>query len=181
MLICLQLPPLPSDLDFYSKIATIVIALANLCWGVYVFFLKDRKENKEKVERHNVDLFKELIIKPTISHFFFFTDNLYKIAKELNVNNQGISEKQAIMSSFDDEFISVRRKFIDSLAAADGNLKQQVQERIDLLQGNIAKAVYDAGFNLGDNAKFDELITSEITYANNDVIKKLFSYKGVNG
>ena len=80
----------------------------------------------------------------------------------------------------DDEFITVRRKFIDCLAAADGNLKQTIQERVDLLQGNIAEAVYDAGFNLGDNAKFDELITSEITYASNDVIKTLFSYKGVN-
>src|SRR5205085_356401 len=98
----------------------------------------------------NVDLFKELIIKPTISHFFSFIENLYVITKELNVDNQTIPEKQAIVERLDDEFISIRRKFVDVLAAADGDLRKIIQERVDLMQGNIAKAIFDDGFNLGN-------------------------------
>lgn len=170
--------PSPSFLDNISKVATIVIALFNIFFAIYVFVLKNKKDRNDKTERHNIDLFKEIILKPNISYYFTFIDNLYRLSNGFMENGLTIKNKIDINAKLEDEFISFRRKFISLIGAVNSSLQYKIQSQSDEIQGSISEIVFNEKIDLTSKLNFDSNISETISNFNQRLISDLFSYKG---
>lgn len=165
-------------LDVVYKVAIVAIALSNFILAAYIFRFKNSKEDKEKTEKHNVDLYKEIILKPNSPAFFTFVKSLLEACSELLKNGQSVEQKKEVQEKIDYLFVNVRTDFIDLFSAFDPSLNIEVQELFDDIQTLITESIFDEGINLGHKPKYDEKIKDPISYFKTDVIKLLISYTG---
>jgi hypothetical protein len=180
-----------------ADIASIIIAIVNLFLAGYIFIYQRDKDNidsakqlqkeidakKEaiRLQEQNIRLqwFKELIIQPHISEINLFYTNLYSIEAKLNVNP--ITDDLKIETS---EFVKangsiLRKSFIDILHSVSPQVHSDIKNNIDDLIDQITTKIIDAGLNLNDKPTFDREIGSLISYSHNDLISKIYSYKGI--
>lgn len=165
-------------LDIFAKVATIVIASLNLLFAIYVFYLKNKKEEIDKNEKHNIELFKEIILKPNINFYFGFIDNIYRICNEFSASGISIKNKIDINSKLEDEFYSFRRKFISLIGSVDKNLQNKIQDQSDRMQSTISEIVFNDSIDLTIGLYFVANISNAISDYNQSIITDLFSYKG---
>ena len=165
-------------IDVLHKLATIFIALFNLGFAIYIFFYKDKKDNKDKVEKHNVDLYKELILKPNVTSFYHFVDTIEEISFEFKQPQQTVEKKQEVKEKIDDEFSKLRRKFIDNIGAIDNNLRESTQKLCDDLQDYFSEIIFDSNIDLSNKQLLNDTFISKLQYFKTDVLKKLITYRG---
>lgn len=165
-------------LDVAYKCAIVVIAFSNFLVAVFVFRFKNSKEDKERVEKHNVDLYKEIVLKPNAPAFFTFVKSLMSVCEDLLSNGQTIDQKKSIQEKIDLLFVDVRTDFIDLFSAFDEKLKDRVQNLFDEMQTHLTESIFDEGINLGHRPKYEEKIKDPISYFKTDIIKILISYTG---
>ncbi len=180
-----------------ADIASIIIAIVNLFLAGYIFIYQRDKDKRDSayqlqkeidakkeaisLQEQNIRLqwFKELIIQPHISEINLFYTNLYSIEAKLNVNP--ITDDLKIETS---EFVKangaiLRKSFIDILHSVSPQVHSDIKHNIDDLIDKITTKIIDAGLNLNDKPTFDREIGSLISYSHNDLISKIYSYKGI--
>ena len=180
-----------------ADIANIIIAIVNLFLAGYIFIYqraKDKNDNinqlkneidakKEAIslQEQNIRLqwFKELIIQPHIVEINLFYTNLYSIEAMLKVNS--ISDDLKIDTS---EFVkangaALRKSFIDILLSVSPIVHFDIKNNIDDLVDKITSKIIDAELNLSDKRTFDREIGTLISYSHNDLISKIYNYKGI--
>ena len=165
-------------LDNFQKIATIVIALANLFLLIKYTNFKNKKEDKEKENDRKINWLKTLILDHNLTKFYDFFDLVKAELACLRIRGLSDSQKETLDSNVGDHFINLRRDFIDILLAIDENLYKQILDVMDKLQAHLTNTTFDDGINLDVDAKFKDLILEELTKSKTDIIKLLFQYRG---
>lgn len=179
-----------------SDIANIVIACANVALAFYVFIYQKRKDKdsilrqkeKEQADRitvldlqeQNIRLlwFKELIVQPHLSSINQFYKNLHSIEGKLNHAVLTEEIKEEVSSFVKNECSILRKSFIDILRTVNPEIHKEIKENIDFLLDIITEKLFDVGLNLNNHPTFEREVGSKISYSYNDLIGKLYSYKG---
>jgi hypothetical protein len=179
-----------------SDIANIVIACANVALAFYVFIYQKRKDKesalKQKakeqadkitvldIQEQNIRLlwFKELIVQPHLSSINQFYKNLHSIEEKLNHTVLTEEIKEEVSSFVKNECSILRKSFIDILRTVNPEIHKEIKENIDFLLDIIIEKLFDVGLNLNNHPTFEREVGSKISYSYNDLIGKLYSYKG---
>lgn len=171
-------PPESSLIDNVAKMATILIALANIFFAYRIFEFKDRKEDDQKERERKMQMLKTLILDHSLKDLFTFFDEISSELRILKNNSLSVQEKIQIDLKIQEKIVNVRRKFIDLLIAIDNTLYDSILKSLDLLQEHITKSLFDEGINLSHEPKYNEIIEVKLTSVRTDIIKSLFNYKG---
>lgn len=168
----------PSILDTTCKIATVFIALINVCLVVYIFMRNTNKDNKNNEKNRKINLLKTLILDYNMKYLYLFFENTtnesLKLAEGVlnDVTKREINDK---LLSFGNE---LRQKFTDPFLAVDPVLYNNILHSTDVLLDSITNSIFDEGINLSHAPKFEELITNNVTNTKTRIIKLLFNYSG---
>ena len=158
--------------------ATILIALFNIFFTVYIFRTKIKKSDSNIEQDRRIQLFKTLILDHNLKHFYTCCDDLEKELSALQESGLSDDKKKDIYSKSQDHFITLRRKFTDTLLAVDYSLYKSVLKSSDDLQTYLSSMIFDNGYNLSHRPKYDEIITERLSTAKTDILKILFTYRG---
>lgn len=167
-----------SCLDVFYKISTIVIALSNLIFVVYVFKSTSNRENENIEKNRKIALFKTLVLDYNMEYLYLFFDELREETNKLSASTLNNEEKTEINEKVLLSGQRLRQKFIDLFIAIDLKLYENLLRSIDELQDHITITIFDEGINLSYAPKFQELITDKITNAKTCIIKLIFEYSG---
>lgn len=183
-----------SDIADFSNI---IIAAVNLVLAGYIFIYQKDKDKSEllaqsqkeidakqeslKLQEQNIKLlwFKELIVQPHINDIKDFFKCLYSIEQKLNVSPISDDLKIEVSEFVKSQGVNLRKSFIDVLLTVNPDLHSDIKKNIDGLIDEITTKIIDAGLNLNDKPTFDREIGTLISYSHNDLISRLYSYKGV--
>lgn len=161
-----------------APIATLIIAIFNLKYTLWMFRYKDSKEDEERNRNRKIDWFKKLILDYNLTNFYEFFENLETELSNLKTENPSEKTKRSVESAILEQQINVRRRFIDTLIAVDEPLYDYVLEKVDELIDNINKAIFDEGIKLSHNPMFQDRVLKPISETRTDILKKMFEYKG---
>lgn len=168
----------PSILDTTCKIATVFIALINVCLVVYIFMRNTNKDNKNNEKNRKINLLKTLILDYNMKYLYLFFENTTNEALKLaegGLNDAAKKEINDKLLSFGNE---LRQKFTDPFLAVDPVLYNNILHSVDVLLDSITNSIFDEGINLSHAPKFEELITNNVTNTKTRIIKLLFNYSG---
>jgi hypothetical protein len=168
--------PSPDYLDIAFKSATILIAAINVFFAVRIFRVKTKKDDTDKDRK--IQQLKTLVLDHNLKHFYDFFDKIEVELAALKQPNLTDEQKKDIDDKVGDHFISVRRKFTDTLLSVDQSLYDSTLGLTDKLQEYLSLSMFDAGVNLSHAPKYDEIISEKLTTTKTDIIRKLFSYRG---
>jgi hypothetical protein len=166
-----------SLLDFLFKSATILIALANFGYAIYIFVRKSKKDDGEKEKDRKIHWFKTVILDQSLIYLYESFDEIDEISKQIK-KSKNDNEKSLIDEELSRVFIKIRRKFIDGLLAVNNTFYNEILNEMDTLQNHITNSIFDEGLNLNHEPKFEEIITAEIIKTKTCILKKLFNYRG---
>lgn len=185
------------SLSDYSDISNVVIAALGLLLTAYVFLYqrgKDKrdaaaqqqKEHDDRIEatmlqEQNIRLqwFKELVVQPHLPDINRFYAKLHDIDQLIVENPLSENRRQQISELVKQEQAMLRKKFVDVLRGVNTQLYNDVIANLDTLIGAITITLFDDGFNLTHKPTFEREIGSKITYSRNDLIRLIYSYKGL--
>ncbi len=185
MIICSTNTAPSSLISEISDIANIVIAIISLALAFYIFVYQRDKDSKDKREALNLQeqsirlqWFKELIIQPHLVEIETFYSHLHSI--ESRFTPAGITDEQKIevINFIKDERSKVRKTFGDILINVNPELYNHIKTNLDNLIDKITNIIFDDGLNLHHKPTFDKEIGSLISYSHNDLISKIYNYKG---
>jgi hypothetical protein len=180
-----------------SDYANVVIAVCNLILAGYIFFYqrnkdkfdREQEEIKEqsnkieslKLQEQNIKLqwFKELIIQPHLQDINTFYSKLHSLEEKINTKTLSEEQKFELVNFIKLEQSNLRKSFVDVLHGVDKKLYDIVIENLDSLIDLITNTIFNDGFNLTHKPTFDKEIGSKITYSRNDLISKIYNYKGI--
>lgn len=165
-------------LDVAFKTATIFIAVFNAYFAIKIFRLKNQREDVDKEKDRKMQLLKTLVLDHNLKYFYELFDKIETELLNLKQPNLTDTQKETIDTTIGDFFISLRRKFYDSLLAIDGNLYDGIKGKADKLQEELSNTIFDPGINLSHTPKYDELIKEKLSTAKTNIIKNLFAYRG---
>lgn len=165
-------------LDNSCKMATVLIALANILWIIYVFF-QNRKNTDEKDERlRKLSLLKTLVLDYNMKAFYDYFADINVIVSDLKQNNLSDDQKKAINNAIIERERQFENDFLDVLLAINRNLYTQLQTFADEMVDQFTNSIFDPGINLYVDEKFNDLIKTKQIETKREMIKALFSYKG---
>jgi hypothetical protein len=165
-------------LDIFYKIGTVVIALVNVIFILYIFLRGNKKNDEQKEKDRNINWLKTLVLDHNLKYLYSSFDDLEKNLKQLNQESIDFTEKQKIIDCSDDLFINLRRKFTDSLLSIETTLYDAVQKQTDELQEIINTNTFNDGLNLSNEPMYNQSILDPITKSKTDILKLLFKYRG---
>jgi len=178
---------MPLDLSDLSDLAQVFIALVNLFLVSYVFVYqrakdKEDKLNQIKLQDQNIHLqwFKELIIQPHLNDIYQFYKDIHDIEHKLKINPLGEDEKIEIVNYIKKEQVELRKSFMDAIRNIDQKLYDDIKENLDLLTDKLTETIINKDLDFSDKSIYDSEIKSIITYSRNDLISKIFNYKGIH-
>lgn len=165
-------------LDNSCKMATVIIALANILWIVYVFF-QNRKNTDEKDERlRKLSLLKTLLLDYNMKTFYDYFAEVSTITAGLKHYNLTDDQKRAINNSIIEREHQFENDFLDVLLAINGDLYTQLKNLADGMVDQFTDSIFDSGINLYVEVKFNDLIENKLMETKREMVKALFSYKG---
>lgn len=167
-----------STLGTIGDIATIAITLVNTFLVWFIFIKTKNQGNEDKEQARKLDLLKSIILDHNLKHFYNFFEKTELVLNRLKDPDLTDEEKSSIIELCGDEFIELRKKFIDTLLAVDQNLYYKVLASTDKLQSDISNNAFDPGNNLSHFPKFEECIESPLQVTRTEILKILFQYKG---
>lgn len=180
----------------YADLANIVIAFFNLGLAFYIFVYQRNKDNKDKqllskreqvnkiealnIQEQNIRLqwFKELIIQPHINEINIFYSKLHSLEKSLTRDIVTEEEKIKIITFIKFEQSKLRKAFGDILINVNLQLYIDIKINLDSLIDLITERIFDDNLPLNKGSNFEKHIGSVISYSHNDLISKIFNYKG---
>lgn len=148
-------------LDIAYKIATVLIALANIIFAVIIF-----NRNKKR------ELVKTLVLDYSIKHFYkYFEDlelELENLKKQCNVDTKKeIEQKVQLLGRI------FEQRFIDLFLGIDSNLHEKIKNKIDDMIGNIMESIFDEGINIHVESQYNEKIVNKVVVTKASIIKLL--------
>ncbi len=179
-----------------SSIANIVIAATSFGLAYYVFVYQKNKDKKErdvrqkkekedkieasKLQEQNIRLqwFKELIIQPHLSLINEFYNQLHTLDAKITTTTLDEQQKIEIIDFVKGQQAILRKSFVDVLLGVNPLLYDEVITNLDTLTDNITNVIFNNGLNLTNKATFDKEIGTKITYSRNDLISKIYNFKG---
>lgn len=170
--------PQTDALDIIFKLAAIAIAVVNVVLAIYVFTKNTEKTNSFKEQDRKINWLKTLVLDHNLKYLYDIIDEIESTLGGLKTPNQSIAEKQHLIGTTDDMFITLRRKFTDTLLAVDSDLYNDVLSKADDLQEKINTSAFNSGINLSHQPMFNQMILDPITSAKTEILRHLFNYKG---
>ncbi len=150
-------------LDITCKIATTLIAIANVILVIIIF----RRNNKR-------ELLKVLVLDYGIKHFYAFFEDIDKETAKLKNKDITDDEKKDIEKKLQLVGKTTEQKFVDLFLGTDKKLHEDLKHNIDDLLGDLTQSIFDEGVNLYAKDKFDDLITNKIIIKKSKMIKLLY-------
>jgi hypothetical protein len=161
-------------LEIFEKIATIVIALATLFLGFYVFIYQKKKDQ----QANRLQWFKELIIQPKLNDVRQFYENLFGIKSRITKNDLTESEKIEIISFIKNEQMKLRKSFLDIIQDLTPNLYNDIIKNIDELTDHLTNTISNDELKLCNEKTYEREVHSKIQESNKFILKTIFNYNG---
>lgn len=148
-------------LDIVYKIATVIIALANIVFAIIIF-----KRNKKR------ELVKTLVLDYSIQHFYNYFESLdtelSKLKKQCDDRTKKNIEKN--IQSLGVEF---EQKFIDLFLYVNPELHENIKHKVDDMVGKLMTSIFDEGINIYVEAQYNEKIANEVIVTKASLISLL--------
>lgn len=164
-------------LDSIYKIAMILIAAFNIAFALYIFKVKNKKDNDSEEKNRRIGFLKTLVLDHSMIDLYRFF-SLIDIETLRLKSKLSKLEKKEVNDAIIAFGIELRQRFIDPLIAIDNGLYSNVLHAVDELIDGITNCIYDEGINLTHKPKFEEQINQKIQKTKTSIISTLFSYKG---
>lgn len=165
-------------LDNSCKVATVLIALANILWIIYVFFQNIKNTNEKDERLRKLSLLKTLVLDYNMKAFYDYFADVNEITSKLKQNNLSNDQKKDINNDIIERERKFENEFLDVLLAINKNLYTQLQTLADGMVDHFTNSIFDPGINLYVEDKFNDLIETKLIETKREMIKALFSYKG---
>lgn len=149
-------------LDVSCKIATVIIALFNIIFAIYIFN-KNRKR----------ELTCSLILNYSIKYFYKYFEDLdskLDVLKTPSASNDLKKEIEKEIQSLGRKF---EQQFIDLFLSVNPEMHRRIANMIDDMTGQIVEAMFDEGINLYIEQKYDDMIASPIILTKAKLLKIL--------
>lgn len=166
------------SLDGFYKISMICIACFNLCFAIYIFFVKIRKDNDANEKNRKISLLKSLVLDYNMVNLYEFFDFIDVETKKLQQLDLSDIQKKTINDKLIEYGKVLRQKFTDTLIAIDKKLYDEIIKSTDNLLDNFTEHIFDEGIILSHIPMFEQKITKSIFETKTNIIKLLFNYKG---
>jgi len=176
-------PANSNSLDIAFKFATIFIAIFNAYFAVQIFNFKNKKEDIDKEKDRRIQWFKTLVLDHTLDALYDVFSNMEKELlklKQIDFTDKFNKDKikGGVINTLDDNFITLRRTFIDMLLAIDKSLYDEILKSSDDLQTYLSEKIADDQMNFADEGEFENIIFEKLTETKTNMISRLFSYRG---
>ena len=165
-------------LDIIYQISMIVIAVANIGWVIYVFYVNLKRDVDKENKARKIDLLKTLVLDYNMRLFYEFYKNVLLKCAELKQDKLSVSDKRRI----NDEILAFEREFeaafIDLFLAIDDKLYVQLKRTVDTLIDQLTQSIFNEGINLYVDHMNKEQIQKHIHDSKCSMLSTLFSYSG---
>lgn len=161
-------------LEIFEKIATIIIALATLFLGFYVFIYQQKKDQ----QTNRLQWFKELIIQPKLNEVRAFYENLFGIKTRFTNSDLSEEEKIEILRFIKNEQTKLRKSFLDIIQDLTPNLYEEIIKNIDELTDHLTNTISNDELKLCNEKTYEREIHSKIQESNKFIFKTIFNYNG---
>jgi hypothetical protein len=161
--------------DLFYKLATVLIALFNVGFAVYIYRTKDKKEDDNKEADRRIGLLKTLILDYNLKHVYSFFDDL---ETHLSVLRDPGANKVAVEQNIQVLFKELNEKFIYFLSAVDNNLYDKILGKSDNFRDKLVANIFDDGINIHVERQYNELIDKPYKDFKKNIIQDLFGYTG---
>lgn len=162
-------------IDVLYKCATVLIALFNVFFAVYIYRMKDKKEDDNKEADRKIGLLKTLILDYNLKYVYIFFDDLephLSVLKDMN------TDKKVVEQNIQRLFKDLNEKFIYFLSAVDKKLYQRILDKSDNFRDVLVANIGDEGVNIYVEKQYNELIDKPYKDFKKNIIQDLFSYTG---
>jgi hypothetical protein len=185
-----------STISDVSGIANIIIAAISLGLAYYIFVYQKNKDNRDKatqlqkeqddkieatkLQEQNIRLqwFKELVIQPHLSDINHFYNRLHTLESQITTVTLSDQQKIDLIDFIKAEQAKLRKSFVDVLLGVNPQLYTEVINNLDTLTDSITNTIFNDGLNLTHKPTYEREIGSKISYSRNDLISKIYSFKG---
>lgn len=161
------------------KIATIFIAIFNLFFSFYIFYFNNKKGKKDKEKDINVTWMKNLVLDHSLDFFHSFFNDIKNIAEEIEKGNISEDKKIEINEKLLEKFVRIRYDFVDYFLAVDSKLYTSILTQFDELQDELTALIFSSNFEVEYQEKFNRNIIQKLSNSRTNIIKILFSYRGI--
>lgn len=161
--------------DILYKFATVLIALFNVFFAVYIYRTKDKKEDDNKEADRKIGLLKTLILDYNLKYVYIFFDDL---EPHLSVLKNRGTDKKIVEQNIQRLFKDLNEKFIYFLSAVDKKLYQKILDKSDNFRDILVANIGDEGVNIYVERQYNELIDKPYKDFKKTIIQDLFSYTG---
>ena len=161
--------------DILYKFATVLIALFNVFFAVYIYRTKDKKEDDNKEADRKIGLLKTLILDYNLKYVYIFFDDL---EPHLSVLKNRKTDKKIVEQNIQRLFKDLNEKFIYFLSAVDKKLYQKILDKSDNFRDILVANIGDEGVNIYVERQYNELIDKPYKDFKKTIIQDLFSYTG---
>ena len=148
-------------LDIVYKIATVIIALANIVFAIIIF-----KRNKKR------ELVKTLVLDYSIQHFYNYFENLDIELSKLKTQCDAKTKKE-IEKNILSLVVEFEQKFIDLFLYVNPELHEDIKHKIDDMVGKLMTSIFDEGINIYVDAQYNEKIANEVIVTKASLISLL--------
>ena len=148
-------------LDIVYKIATVIIALANIVFAIIIF-----KRNKKR------DLVKTLVLDYSIEHFYKYFEDLDNELSRLKTQCNDKTKKE-IEQNILSLGVVFEQRFIDLFLHVNPKLHEEIKHRVDDMVGKLTTSMFDEGVNIYVKTQFNEKIANVVVVTKASIIKLL--------
>lgn len=150
-------------LDVLYKIATIIIALANIVFAI-IIFLRNRQR----------ELVKTLVLDYSINHFYEYFEKLDRELSRLKSSKVNDDLKKEIEKNIQSLGLTFEQRFIDLFLLINPKLHTELKNKVDDMVGKIMESIFDEGINIYVDSQYNDRIGNVMIRAKASIIKLLF-------
>ena len=150
-------------LDVLYKIATIIIALANIVFAI-IIFLRNRQR----------ELVKTLVLDYSINHFYEYFEKLDRELSRLKSSNANDDLKKEIEKNIQSLGLTFEQRFIDLFLLINPKLHTELKNKVDDMVGKIMESIFDEGINIYVDSQYNDKIANVMIRTKASIIKLLF-------
>lgn len=148
-------------LDIVYKIATVIIALANIVFAIIIF-----KRNKKR------ELVKTLVLDYSIQHFYKYFEDLDCELSKLKTQCEETT-KRNIERNIQSLGVVVEQRFIDLFLSINPKLHEEIKHQFDDMVGKLMTSIFDEGINIYVDTQYNEKIANVVGITKASIIKLL--------
>lgn len=148
-------------LDIAYKIATVIIAFANIVFACVIF-----RRNKKR------ELVKTLILDHSIQHFYkYFEDLDCELSKLKTQCNE--ATKKDIEKNIQSLGVVFEQRFIDLFLSINPKLHEEIKHKFDDMVGKLMKSISDEGINIHVASQYNDKIANVVIVTKASIIRLL--------